>query len=712
MEPVTILPLPDDATLTPSSVHECIDRIPCAGCGETSLENVRPVVSPLFGQHGSPCPYLVNLSEVMKSAGADHPLLKYPCSAYDGIASGRFGDFIEGKYEGDGHKDFEVFRELQGVIDTVIEILTTYHIFPVIRLPEVHPDDIGSKTYLACPGVGDKRIVVFGIPLPAFKLDGLGHLRERVPRNGDIGRAFLKAVDGSLADGGKHDIDGLYFRRRGNGGEEIDGVGHIRLLSHKYVPHTLHQMESVRILQGYGLAASVLLGQLDGATGTENAVTHCVLRHHEGGLIDHVEVGTGLLDGEVLQLDRTDGFALESETHGVGEVTIVGVLFAGHSFDVGAGQVVGLDELDARNFVDDTLGEVTGGVPIRVQNLGILSQKIIVGGTKNEVALPFKDVLLIPGLGAGEHGGNEVFSGIGGRNLNLGTAGFIVDETGGTGGQNTYAHGLLVELTSKSEAELTGVFGTHVIMVLGIVEVINGHVGDKQVIYVDDTLGGGNLVAAENGGAGSVITGRSLAEDGEGSGLAVADGTHTVQVLHDIHFFKSGEDFTAEDFHEEGITFTGEFILTGKGKSKVCHKTPFYVLRLKSNPHHPHEKRQDIIQRHLRDGDIGEVENNEGTDDESKGHIGGQYPAKEAHPEFEIGDRGILKFQFTEFSLSLQNLVLIRSHLAEDTGKRLEDAQGRRDDVHWSILLMMMVRVRTSPPSPQGTEGTRSCVSS
>jgi hypothetical protein len=59
-----------------------------------------------------------------------------------------------------------------------------------------------------------------------------------------------------------------------------------------------------------------------------------------------------------------------------------------------------------------------------------------------------------------------------------------------------------------------------------------------------------------------MVTGRSLAKDGEGGRLTVVDGTHTMQVFHDVDFIEGGEDFTAEDLHEQGISFTSELVLT------------------------------------------------------------------------------------------------------------------------------------------------------
>lgn len=57
-------------------------------------------------------------------------------------------------------------------------------------------------------------------------------------------------------------------------------------------------------------------------------MAHRVFCHHERGLVHDVEVVPGLLDGEVLELDRGDGVGLHTQAEGVGEVAVVGVLFA------------------------------------------------------------------------------------------------------------------------------------------------------------------------------------------------------------------------------------------------------------------------------------------------------------------------------------------------------------------------------------------------
>ena len=91
---------------------------------------------------------------------------------------------------------------------------------------------------------------------------------------------------------------------------------------------------------------------------------HRVLRHHERGLIHDVEVGPALLHHEIAQLDRGDGVALHAQAEGVGEVAVVGVLFAGYcGFNVGFGQVVGHEDLDARNLVELAVGVGTGTEP-------------------------------------------------------------------------------------------------------------------------------------------------------------------------------------------------------------------------------------------------------------------------------------------------------------------------------------------------------------
>ena len=284
-----------------------------------------------------------------------------------------------------------------------------------------------------------------------------------------------------------------------------------------------------------------------------------------------MEIRAGLLHGQVLQLHGADGFLLEGQRHGVGEVARVVVLLPAFRRDDAGGQVVGLDDADARDFRDEGVAVRTGPVPVLVQGLGELGQQVILRRAKQHGAVPLHDVLLVPRLGASEEGFGKglAISLHVGPGVDDGTAGFVVDDAVGAGGLHGHAHGLLVEGHGKGLTELAGVFLPHVVVVLGVFEVVDGHVGDEQVVDVDDALVGGNLVAAEDGGAGHVVAGGRLAQHGEAGALAVVDGADAVQVFHHVGLGKGGHHLAGKDLHEHGVNVAGLVHLTGTRHDEV-----------------------------------------------------------------------------------------------------------------------------------------------
>lgn len=123
--------------------------------------------------------------------------------------------------------------------------------------------------------------------------------------------------------------------------------------------------------------------------------------------------------------------------------------------DVGLGQVVGHEDLDARDLVELAVGVRTRAEPVAVEHLGGLIEQVELRRAQDEATFLFGHVLLVESLGAGENGLGKQFAvgGEGGPALDDGAAGFVVDDAGAAGRKHGDAHGRLVEAFGEGHAE-------------------------------------------------------------------------------------------------------------------------------------------------------------------------------------------------------------------------------------------------------------------
>jgi hypothetical protein len=216
IELVTTLP---DAIVASSALHSSLRR-PRSERRLSTFEDIRAVCTAFFSQHISPSSHLILLGEVMESARTNDTFLKHTGGSDDSVPTSGFREFFERQNEGDSDIDRKFRVEEISVVHAVVDVSTTdYQLFSV-RVGEVNADDVRADFDFISTGIRFQGVIVFGVPLPAFKLDGFGDFRESATSNSNVSIDILEAVDGSFSDSGKHHIDCFDFSSRRYRGKE------------------------------------------------------------------------------------------------------------------------------------------------------------------------------------------------------------------------------------------------------------------------------------------------------------------------------------------------------------------------------------------------------------------------------------------------------------------------------------------------------------
>ena len=299
---------------------------------------------------------------------------------------------------------------------------------------------------------------------------------------------------------------------------------------------------------------------LDSTTGVEDAVAHGVGHRDEGALIHDVNVVAADLDAHVLELDGADGVAVSNDGNAVGEVTRVIVAL---TLD-GLGDVATIGEVHA--LLDRHVGDAlklhvldgAGAAVIPVDEVLDLAEHVILRGLYDDEAARLGNVLLVKGLGSGEDAVGQfltIDASVGSGDD--GATGMVHVAGRRTGGQIEQACKALVHGVGKGLALLVTELVADIEVQHRFLKVVDHQVGNEQAVNVDDRLGDGRVVAAENGYALVVVMSAGRTGVVERAGNALTDGVDAMQVFEDALAVKGFHNVQLIVGDKEGTRFGG-----------------------------------------------------------------------------------------------------------------------------------------------------------
>lgn len=299
---------------------------------------------------------------------------------------------------------------------------------------------------------------------------------------------------------------------------------------------------------------------LDGTTGVEDAVAHGVGRRDEGALVHDVNVVAADLDAHVLELDGADGVAVGDNGDAVGEVTSVIVALALDSLGdvLAVGKVHALLDRHVGNALKLHVLDGAGAAVIPVDEVLDLAEHVILSRLYDDEAARLRNVLLVKGLGGSEDAVGQLLAidasvGCG----DDGAAGMVHVAGRRTGSQIEQACKALIHGVGKGFALLVAELVANVEVEHRFLKIVDHQVSNEQAVNVDDRLGDGRVVAAEDGNALVVVMGAGSTGVVERAGNALTDGVDAMQVFEDALAVKGFHNVQLIVGDKEGTRFGG-----------------------------------------------------------------------------------------------------------------------------------------------------------